>query len=48
MDTLYDALRDKIREKPRKESNKKAYRYEGTAQIRERAIDYYELEDFTL
>jgi hypothetical protein len=48
MDTLYDALRDKIREKPRKESNKKAYRYEGTAQIRERAIGYYELEDFTL
>lgn len=48
MDTLHDALRDKVREKIRKETKEQAYRYEGTAQIRERVIGYYELEDFTL
>jgi len=48
MDTPYDAPRDKAREKPRKEKNKEAYRYACTAQIRERYIGYYELEDFTL
>jgi|GEM_PF-2173178 len=48
MDTRYDALRGKVREKTRKEKNKEAYRCEGTAQIKERLIGYYELEDFTL
>jgi hypothetical protein len=31
-----------------KETIEKAYRYEGTAQIRKRETGYYELEDFTL
>jgi hypothetical protein len=48
METLHDALRDKVRKKPQKEKNKEAYRYEGTAQIKERVIGYYDLEDFTL
>ena len=48
METLYDALRDKVREGTRKETIEKAYRYEGTARIREGVLGYHELEDFTL
>ena len=48
MDTLHDALRDKVREGTWKETIEKAYRYEGTARIREGVIGYHELEDFTL
>ncbi|MGE5799596.1 MAG: hypothetical protein ACM337_04655 [Syntrophaceae bacterium] len=48
METLYDALRDRVRERIRKETIEKAYRYEGTARIREESIGYHELEDFTL
>ena len=47
-DALYEALRDRIRGKTRQETNKHLYRYEDTAQIKERQTGYYDLEDFTL
>jgi len=45
---LYESLRDRVRGKTRKETIKQLYRYEGTAQIKERQTGYYDLEDFTL
>ncbi len=48
MNTLHEALRKKVSRLTREERKKQVYRYEGTAQIKERATGYYELEDFTL